>query len=319
MGATRSCGFLAKRIAAKAVPLRSKQHIRSVPAPCRTGERLKLSKKLLIGCALVAAVLVPLAALGQSWFLERPRARYKAFLTGLGLGDCVKAGNITEADVDKVAANLNLTPEETEKLKTLIEEVKPLKEDLKEKMEEIRAIIGPKIQEKVEATREQCKGILNQTREIVAEIRTLCSELRKAETEGNAEQAEQLKSQIEEKKQELGELCTQLRESNCGPMVAGRLKGRMMVRWGMGRRCIGPIVVGPIGDWWQDLSEEDRSTLKSLREDVRDLGQEIRSLMGKGTQEEFNAIAGKLADMLYRISEFMKEKGITLPEGVGCP
>ena len=279
---------------------------------------MRISKKLLVACALIAAVFIPLAVLGQSWFLERPRARYKALLCGLGLGDYTRGGNITEMDLEKVAQNLNLTAEETEKLKTLIEEVKPLKEDLKEKMEEIRAIVGPKIQERVQRSREQCKGTLNQTREVVSEIRTLCSELKKAEAEANTEQAEQLKSQIEEKKQELKELCTQLRESNCGPMVVRRVRGRMMGPWGMGGR-IGPMGVGPLGDWWQDLPEEDQSTLKSLWQDVREVGQEIRGLMGKGTQEEFNAVADKLADILHQISEFMKEKGITLPVGVGCP
>lgn len=275
----------------------------------------------MIACALAAAVLIPLGALGQSWFFDRPRARYRAMLCDLGLGDCLKTGNITEADVDKVAEDLNLTAEETDRLKTLIEEVKPLKEDLKEKMEEIRAIVGPKIQEKIEDTREECRGLMNQTKALVDELRTLCSELNKAETEGNSEQAEQLKSQIEAKRQELNQLWE---ESGCGPfcgrMLGGRLRDRVMTRWGIrGRGGMGPMGVAPAGEWWQNLSEEDQSTLKSLRDEVRNAGQEIRGLMGKGTREEFNAIAGKLADMLFQISEFMKEKGITLPECVRCP
>jgi len=279
---------------------------------------LRISRKLVLACALAAAVFIPLAVMGQSWFIERPRAQYRALLRGLGFGPCVKAGSITEADVEKVAQELGLTEEETEKLKTLIAETEPLKEELREKMEEIRAIVGPKIQEKIQETREECKGVLDEAKEIVAEIRTLCSELKKAQEEGNAEEAEQLKSQIEDKREQLKELCTQLRESGCGPMVGRCVRGRVMARWGM-RGGMGPMGFGPFGGWWQDLSEEDRNTLKSLWEDLREAGQDLRGLMGKGTQEDFKAIADRLADLMYQISEFMKEKGIALPKGVGCP
>lgn len=106
---------------------------------------LKLSRKVGIVCLAILAVTIPLAVLGNTdgsnsddqTAEETPLHRFGRWMCGFGFRD-------SEA-VDEMVEKLDLTEEETARVKELIEEANAIREELKGKMEEIRGIIGPKV------------------------------------------------------------------------------------------------------------------------------------------------------------------------------
>lgn len=218
---------------------------------------MKVSKRLVVTCAVVLAVLVPLAVLGHEWVGDRSRKdnrRAQARLTlcsdaessentlcrcrvrGQGVSRTAsvmapmgEARGFREFDIEKVAEKLDLTEEEVEKLTGLIGDVDELREALKSKIGEIQEIIGPKIREMIEEKHPGCMDIAEETKVIVKEIRDLCMELRQAILDGDESRAADLRSQIEVKKGGLRDKIEELKENEC---VSSDRLGQIRDRWG---------------------------------------------------------------------------------------
>jgi len=217
--------------------------------------------KVLALAVAAALVLVPLGALAQGWFGTTARGKASqihplaadAGDPDQGQQNCqqgeqcgcthpVMAGRLLrlldmdDDQIDQLAERLDLSEEETERLKTLISEARPLRDELRDKLQEIREIIGPKVRDKLEENREQCRELADDLKEIRTELRDLFHQLKDAVRDDDQEKADQIKEQIREKLQDMRELLQQMRQNHC---FRGRAhgwingwKGKLGHRWG---------------------------------------------------------------------------------------
>ena len=195
---------------------------------------MRVSKKAIIACAVISAILVPLAVLGHGWIGEGENDMGRK--ARLALGDSageksakgmLKSGGLEEWDVGALKERLGLTEEEAAELERLIEEARGLKDQLSEKLGEIKDIIGPKVEERVAEIREECSEIAEDVKPLLEELKELHEQLLEAVEAEDEEAVEGIKAEIEATTDELREIREELVESDCpaiGPMVRKRLE-----------------------------------------------------------------------------------------------
>jgi len=216
--------------------------------------------KVLALAVAAALVLVPLGALAQGWFGTTRGKASQIHPLAADAGDsdqgqqtCQQGGqcgcphpvmagrllrllDMDDEQIDQLAERLDLSEEETERLKTLISEARPLRDELRDKLQEIREIVGPKVRERLEENHEQCQELVDDLKEIREELRDLFHQLKDAVRDDDQEKADQIREQIREKLQDMRELVEQMRQDHC---FRGRArgwikgwKGKLGHRWG---------------------------------------------------------------------------------------
>jgi len=110
---------------------------------------LKLSRKFGIIAMVLLSVFVPLAVLGNSEGGDASDETCEKPLLGLrwlrGFRFWEGEGTVDEA-VEEMAEKLGLTEEEVAEVTPIAQEIADLREQLKTKMEELKEVVGPKLE-----------------------------------------------------------------------------------------------------------------------------------------------------------------------------
>ena len=191
---------------------------------------MKASKKVIIVCAAIIAVMVPLAVLGHGW--KGGNSQNVGRQARLALGSDAEPRPACKAplwgegtwDIEEIKERLDLTDEEAERLEELIGEAEDLKGQLKEKLEAIRDIIGPKIQEITDEMREECQDVAEKIKPLLEELKELHGELMEAVEVGDDEAVEGIKGEIEAITDEIRVI---KEESDCPPAAFPKVRERV--------------------------------------------------------------------------------------------
>ncbi len=116
-------------------------------------KNLKLSRKIGIATLIALVTILPLSVLatsgnGESWRVCNGDGGFlEALAEKLGLSEEDVQEASLEIMVDKMAEELELTDEEIEQVTPILQEISDLREELKNKHQDLDAIIGDKLEE----------------------------------------------------------------------------------------------------------------------------------------------------------------------------
>ncbi|MBU7004285.1 MAG: hypothetical protein HXS50_01865, partial [Theionarchaea archaeon] len=224
-----------------------------------------------------------------------------------------------EFDIEKLKEELDLTEEEEARLDELVGEIQGLKEQMKEALEEVKDIIGPKISEKAEEIREECGEIAEQMKPLLEQLKDLHIRLKEALEAGNEEDIATIKAEMEEVTAQLQAVKQELAESDCSRVLPPKAKERVeafrekikgiheRVREAFKSRVEKRACAR---ETWEELSEEDQETLKALQAEIIELKKDIEESFKQQDQDRVEEIRGKIAQLMEEIRNLYVESGL---------
>ena len=294
-----------------------------------------LSKRMVIGCAVILAVLVPLSVLGQGWVqsrrkMEADRASPARAGKMLGTGGNGKVALGSEApcevkglsgleteDLEGLQERLGLTEDEVEEIERLLEEIEGLKVEIKERVERIHEIVGARIEEK----RDECTDIAEKLKPLYEDLKSQMRALREAIEADDAEAQAEIKAEIASIHLEIQAVRDELAEEGCR-VPANQVRERFekaLERWEDDVRRIRERIEERIREGpfpWDEISDQDDETasdgqdaIDDLREEIRALHEEIREALRTGDRQTITDLREKLADLMKQVWEIMAEQG----------
>jgi hypothetical protein len=287
---------------------------------------MKVSKRAILACAVISAILVPLAVLGHGWIEEGENRMDRKARLALGesaggkspRGMLKRGGGLEEWDVEAIKEKLDLTEEEAAELERLIEEARGLKDQLVDKLGEIKDIIGPKVEERAEEKREDCSQIAEDVKPLLEELKELHEQLCDAVEAEDEEAAEEVRAEIEATTDELREIGEELVDSGC-PAIGPRVRKRMEIARDNFRKIVekmrdriseGAEKRECLREVQEDLSEEDREALESIKEEVLSMKDDFLEVIENQDREGMRDLGTRISELMKEIRDIYMEKGL---------